>query len=462
MVGNRRSLALCALTVSELARGLENGSFSSEAVTDAYLENIALQNSTLNVFLEVFGDTAREEARASDRRRREGKPLSRLDGVPFAVKDNLCVEGRLCTCASRMLENYRSPYTATAVRRLQEAGMPLLGRVNLDEFAMGSSTETSFFGPSRNPWDASRVPGGSSGGCAAAVAAGMAPVALGSDTGGSIRQPASFCGVVGVKPAYGAVSRYGLVAFASSLDQIGPLAKTAVDAALVLDIICGHDPRDATSDPALIHRYADAIAGFNMRGFTIGMPKECFGTGLSDEVRMAAKNAAESLRRLGAEIREVSIPSLPYALPAYYVISSAEASSNLARFDGVRYGYRAREYADLDELYRKSRQEAFGTEPGDLLTATGPSIGACCFETDDDVPDAMRRALGAAAEPYMVRRGEKWHIDLKGINALWLRQAGVQHIDVCPDCTGCHPERWWSHRKMGDRRGAQAALIALI
>ena len=168
MVGNRRSLALCALTVSELARGLENGSFSSEAVTDAYLENIALQNSTLNVFLEVFGDTAREEARASDRRRREGKPLSRLDGVPFAVKDNLCVEGRLCTCASRMLENYRSPYTATAVRRLQESGMPLLGRVNLDEFAMGSSTETSFFGPSRNPWDASRVPGGSSGGCAAA------------------------------------------------------------------------------------------------------------------------------------------------------------------------------------------------------------------------------------------------------------------------------------------------------
>ena len=187
MVGNRRSLALCALTVSELARGLENGSFSSEAVTDAYLENIALQNSTLNVFLEVFGDTAREEARASDRRRREGKPLSRLDGVPFDVKDNLCVEGRLCTCASRMLENYRSPYTATAVRRLQESGMPLLGRVNLDEFAMGSSTETSFFGPSRNPWDASRVPGGSSGGCAAAVAAGMAPVALGSDTGGSIR-----------------------------------------------------------------------------------------------------------------------------------------------------------------------------------------------------------------------------------------------------------------------------------
>lgn len=353
---------LCQKTVAELCVMLEDGCVTSLEIVEAYLQAISLRNEEINAYLEVYADDARREAAKSDARRKAGKPLGRLDGVPIAVKDNIVMRGRVCSCAGKMLESFCSPYDATVIVRLRAAGMPILGRLNMDEFAMGGSTENSAFGPTRNPWDLSRVPGGSSGGSAAAVAAGMAPVALGSDTGGSIRQPASFCGVVGVKPAYGAVSRYGLVAFASSLDQIGPLAKTAVDAALVLDIICGHDPRDATSDPALIHRYADAIAGFNMRGFTIGMPKECFGTGLSDEVRMAAKNAAESLRRLGAEIREVSIPSLPYALPAYYVISSAEASSNLARFDGVRYGYRAREYADLDELYRKSRQEAFGTE----------------------------------------------------------------------------------------------------
>lgn len=346
MVGNRRSLALCALTVSELARGLENGSFSSEAVTDAYLENIALQNSTLNVFLEVFGDTAREEARASDRRRREGKPLSWLDGVPFAVKDNLCVEGRLCTCASRMLENYRSPYTATAVRRLQEAGMPLLGRVNLDEFAMGSSTETSFFGPSRNPWDASRVPGGSSGGCAAAVAAGMAPVAL--------------CGVAGIKPAYGTVSRYGLVAMASSFDQIGPLCKTCGDAALVMNLLAGSDPRDMTSDPSLAADFTSELER-PLENVMIALPQEAFGQGLDADVERAVRTAAEAFRRLGAEIETVSLPSLPFGLPAYLVLSCAEAGSNLARYDGVRYGHRA-PAEEIHQLYRESRRDGFGME----------------------------------------------------------------------------------------------------
>ena len=360
MEGNRRSLALCALTVSELARGLENGSFSSEAVTDAYLENIALQNSTLNVFLEVFGDTAREEARASDRRRREGKPLSRLDGVPFAVKDNLCVEGRLCTCASRMLENYRSPYTATAVRRLQEAGMPLLGRVNLDEFAMGSSTETSFFGPSRNPWDASRVPGGSSGGCAAAVAAGMTPVALGSDTGGSIRQPAALCGVAGIKPAYGTVSRYGLVAMASSFDQIGPLCKTCGDAALVMKLLAGGDPRDMTANPSLAADFTSELER-PLENVMIALPQEAFGQGLDADVERAVRTAAEAFRRLGAEIETVSLPSLPLGLSAYLVLSCAEAGSNLARYDGVRYGHRA-PAEEIHQLYRESRREGFGME----------------------------------------------------------------------------------------------------
>ena len=361
MEGNRRFLSLCALPVSELACGLENGTFSSEDVTQAFLDHIALQNPALNVFLEVFEASAREEARASDRRRREGKPLSRLDGVPFAVKDNLCVEGRRCTCASRMLENYRPPYTATAVSRLQQAGMPLLGRVNLDEFAMGSSTENSAFGVCRNPWAPDRVPGGSSGGAAAAVAAGMAPIALGSDTGGSIRQPASFCGVTGVKPAYGAVSRYGLVAFASSLDQIGPLARTAEDAALLMGVIAGHDPLDATSDAGLSPE-CPLETLTTLEGITVGLPRECFGEGLSMPVYHAVMAAAEELRAMGAKVLDVSIPSLPYALSCYYVLSSAEASSNLARFDGVRYGYRAHEYADLDELYRRSREEGFGLE----------------------------------------------------------------------------------------------------
>ena len=360
MEGNRRSLALCALPVLELARGLENGSFSSEAVTDAFLENIVLQNPALNVFLEVFESSAREEARASDRRRREGKPLSPLDGVPFAVKDNLCVEGRRCTCASRMLKDYRSPYTATAVERLLQAGMPLLGRVNLDEFAMGSSTETSFFGPSRNPWDPGRVPGGSSGGCAAAVAAGMTPVALGSDTGGSIRQPAALCGVAGVKPAYGTVSRYGLVAMASSFDQIGPLCKTCRDAALVMNLLAGADPRDMTSDPALAADFTSQLER-PLKNVKIALPQEAFGQGLDTDMERAVRAASALLKELGAEIHTVSIPSLPLGLPAYLVLSCAEAGSNLARYDGVRYGHRA-SADEIHQLYRESRREGFGME----------------------------------------------------------------------------------------------------
>lgn len=360
MEGNRRSPALCALPVSALAHGLENGSFSSKAVTDAFLENIALQNPALNVFLEVFDSSAREEARASDRRRREGKLLSPLDGVPFAVKDNLCVEGRICTCASRMLKGYRSPYTATAVERLRQAGMPLLGRMNLDEFAMGSSTETSFFGPSRNPWDPGRVPGGSSGGCAAAVAAGMTPVALGSDTGGSIRQPAALCGVAGVKPAYGTVSRYGLVAMASSFDQIGPLCKTCRDAAMVMNLLAGGDPRDMTSDPALAADFTSQLER-PLKNVKIALPQEAFGQGLEADMERAVRAAVSALKELGAKIHTVSIPSLPLGLPAYLVLSCAEAGSNLARYDGVRYGHRAPAEA-IHQLYRESRREGFGME----------------------------------------------------------------------------------------------------
>lgn len=352
---------LCRHTAAELSEMLASGRVRSVDITEAYLEAIRLRNDEVHAYLEVWPEDALREAEASDARRRAGEARSALDGVPLAVKDNIVMRGRVCSCASKMLEDFRSPYDATVITRVKEAGMPVLGRLNMDEFAMGGSTENSAFGVTRNPWKLECVPGGSSGGSAAAVAAGMAPLALGSDTGGSIRQPASFCGVCGVKPAYGAVSRYGLVAFASSLDQIGPLAKTAEDAAMLLKVICGRDERDATSDASLSTDFA-APFRTELSGLTVGLPRECFGEGLNDEVRAAVHGASDKLRALGAEVREVSIPTLPYALAAYYVISGAEASSNLARFDGVRYGYRAKEYADLDELYRKSRQEAFGME----------------------------------------------------------------------------------------------------
>ena len=352
---------LCQKPVTELCGLLESGQVTSVEIVEAYLHAIDARDGEVHAYLETYPEDALREAAEADARRALGQKRSPLDGVPIAVKDNLVMRGRVCSCASRMLETFRSPYDATVIQKLHAAGMPILGRLNMDEFAMGGSTENSAFGVTRNPWKLDCVPGGSSGGSAAAVAAGMAPAALGSDTGGSIRQPAGFCGVVGVKPAYGAVSRYGLVAFASSLDQVGPLCKTAADAALLLDVICGGDSRDMTSDPTL----ARPCAGREVRdlsGLTVGLPVECFGEGLDVQVRAAVEAAAGTLRGLGATVCEVSIPSLPYALPAYYVISSAEASSNLARYDGVRYGYRARDCASLDELYRKSRQEGFGAE----------------------------------------------------------------------------------------------------
>ncbi|NLO85773.1 MAG: Asp-tRNA(Asn)/Glu-tRNA(Gln) amidotransferase subunit GatA [Clostridiales bacterium] len=350
------------MTVTQLSAMLEAKEITSVEIVAACLQAIELRNDEIHAFLEVFAEDALASAAASDERRKEGKPLSSLDGVPIAIKDNIVIRGKICSCASKMLESFTSPYDATVITKIKAAGMPILGRVNMDEFAMGSTTERSAFGATKNPWNTAHVPGGSSGGSAAAVAAGMTPAALGTDTGGSIRQPASFCGVVGVKPAYGAVSRYGAVAFASSLDQIGPIAKTVEDSALIMQIIAGHDIHDATSDQALAQDYTANIDQGSMKGITIGMPKECFGEGLSPEVDAAIKAAANHMQTMGAVIKEVSIPDFPYALSAYYVISSAEASSNLARFDGIRYGYRAQAYEDLDELYRKSRQEAFGME----------------------------------------------------------------------------------------------------
>ncbi len=360
---------LCSQTVVALKGQLDEGEITSQEVTQAYLASIAHQNPRLNAYVDIYDKEALQEAQASDARRKSGRVLSALDGIPIALKDNLLVEGRRCTCASQMLLDFAAPYDATAVARLKAAGMPLLGKLNMDEFAMGSSGETSLFGPARNPWDEARVPGGSSGGGAVAVAAGMAPAALGSDTGGSIRQPASFCGVVGVRPAYGTVSRYGLVAFASSLDQIGPLCKTAFDAALVMNVIAGADPRDATSRGGLAVDFAKGLAapmahssGQTCQDIFLGVPVEAFGQNVPKNIRDALGEAVTRWQALGAQVREVSLPWLEEAVAAYYILSSVEAASNLARYDGIRYGHQAQEAGDLERRYRQSRSEGFGLE----------------------------------------------------------------------------------------------------
>lgn len=352
---------LIELPLYTLSRKLASGELSSREATAAYLQAIKEKEPSIGAYLTVLEESAIKKAAEVDEKRAAGKTLSPLAGVPAGIKDNICTKGVRTTCASKMLENFVSPYNAGVIERLEEADAVLLGKLNMDEFAMGSSTENSFFKVTHNPRDLSRVPGGSSGGSAAAVAANEAAFALGSDTGGSIRQPAAFCGVVGMKPTYGTVSRYGLVAFASSLDQIGPLTRTVRDSAMVMDTIAGHDRRDSTSIKMDAVSYGEKI-GQSIRGMKIALPEEFFGEGLSDEVRKGIEEAALQFQALGAEIVKVSMPTLSHALPAYYIISSAEASSNLARFDGVRYGYRAADYDDITSLYKKTRSEGFGAE----------------------------------------------------------------------------------------------------
>lgn len=348
-------------TIFEHAEALRKKEYSSVQLTQAFLEQIDKKDKTIGAYITVTADRAIESAKAFDEGRFSDRDLSPLAGIPCGIKDNMCTKGIKTTCASKMLGGYIPPYSAHVVEKLEKAGAVILGKLNMDEFAMGSTTENSAFKICRNPLDTDRVPGGSSGGSAAAVAAREAVYTLGSDTGGSIRQPASFCGVVGMKPTYGSVSRYGLVAFASSLDQIGPVTSTVLDNALVLNAIVGHDKRDATS---VKRAYDDFTADIKngVKGMKIGIPEEFFGEGISDDVRKAVLAATDTYRALGAELVSVSMPSIDYALSAYYVISSAEASSNLARFDGVRYGYRCDDYRNIDELYRKSRSEGFGSE----------------------------------------------------------------------------------------------------
>ena len=348
------------LTLAELRDRLDRRELSAVESTEAYLERIAAINPRINAYINVCAETARNEALAADRALATGD-AGLLTGLPLAVKDIFNTAGLPTTCASRILDGYISPYDATAVTRLKEQGAVLLGKLNMDEFAMGSSNENSAYGAVRNPWNLDRVPGGSSGGSAACVAARLAGAALGTDTGGSIRQPASHCGTVGLKPTYGRVSRYGVIAYASSLDQVGPLTRDVRDCALLLQTVAGYDAADSTSVDTPVPVYAESLSG-DIRGLKIGLPREYFVDGLDADVRKAVGDAADIIRGLGAELVEVDLPHTAYAVACYYLIATAEASSNLARYDGVRYGLRAREAANLVDMYMQSRAAGFGAE----------------------------------------------------------------------------------------------------
>lgn len=363
-------MQLTNLTATQVVAGIAARKFSSEEVAKAFLDRTA-KLASLNIYVHLDPEVVLTQARQVDRRLAAGENVGPLAGLPVAIKDLLCVEGEPTTCGSKMLANFRPPYDATVIEKLKAAGAVLYGKANMDEFAMGSSTENSCYGPTLNPWDPTRIPGGSSGGSAAAVAAMTAPVSLGSDTGGSIRQPAALCGVVGMKPTYGRVSRYGLIAFASSLDQIGPFTWDIPDMALLMEVISGGDPKDATSLPDAVPAYSREIQKRPER-LRIGVVKEFFGEGLDNEVAVAVQNAIEVYRKLGAEIKDVSLPHSKYGIAAYYIVAPAEASSNLARYDGTLFGHRAKDYSPVDEaekdlpalvrMMMATRAEGFGAE----------------------------------------------------------------------------------------------------
>jgi aspartyl-tRNA(Asn)/glutamyl-tRNA(Gln) amidotransferase subunit A len=347
-------------TIAELAAALRAGEFSSEELTQSCLERIRKYDGQLNSVVTVTAPAALQAAQAADKRLQNGD-ATLLTGIPYLHKDIFCTLGVRTSCGSRMLDNFESPYDATVTAMLKDAGAVMLGKTNMDEFAMGSSNETSFYGPVRNPWDLERVPGGSSGGSAAAVSARLAPLATGTDTGGSIRQPAALCGVTGIKPTYGRVSRFGMIAFASSLDQGGTFATSAEDAAHMLEAMSGFDWRDSTSIDRPVDHYAERL-GDDLSGLSIGLPKEYFGEGLDAQVAAAVEAAIEEYRKLGAKVKEISLPNASLAVPAYYVVAPAECSSNLSRMDGVRFGYRCDDPRDLEDLYARSRGEGFGAE----------------------------------------------------------------------------------------------------
>ena len=352
---------LMSLTAVELGKKIKSGEVTAVEATKAALEQIKKLDGTYNCYVTVDEEAALKEAEEVQKKIEAGELTGPLAGVPVAVKDNMCTEGVLTTCSSKILSNFKPTYTAEAVKNLEKAGAVIIGKTNMDEFAMGSTTETSAYGVTRNPWDLEHVPGGSSGGSCAAVAAGECLFALGSDTGGSIRQPSSFCGVTGLKPTYGTVSRYGLIAYGSSLDQIGPVAKDVTDCATILETIASHDPKDSTSVKREDYDFTSALTD-DVKGMRIGIPRDYMGEGLDEEVKAAVLDVAKKLEEKGAIVEEFDLSLVQYAIPAYYVIASAEASSNLARFDGVKYGYRTESYEGLHNMYKKTRSEGFGPE----------------------------------------------------------------------------------------------------
>ena len=347
-------------TLAQLSIALESKKISSEELTRLYIERCNKHNNSLNCFITITEEEALKKARQADKKRASGD-YNLLTGIPIAQKDIFCTNGTRTTCGSKMLDNFVAPYDATLIKKMNDAGLIMLGKTNMDEFAMGSSNETSFYGPVKNPWDDCRVPGGSSGGSASAVAARLSPAATGTDTGGSIRQPSSFCGITGLKPTYGRVSRYGMVAFASSLDQGGPMTQTAEDAALIMNIIAGFDEHDSTSTEKPIDNYTEKLNN-SIKGLKIGLPKQYFDENLDNNVAEVIENGLKELEKLGAKCVDVELPHTELSIPAYYVVAPAECSSNLSRYDGVRFGHRCKEPKDLSDLYCRSRQEGFGKE----------------------------------------------------------------------------------------------------
>ena len=353
-------MSIIDLSLEELSRDLAEGNITSQEITEAYLKRIKEIDPHIKSYITITEEKALKGAKAADQRRKNNQPLGPLDGVPMALKDIFCTDGILTSCASKILYNYIPPYNATSWKRLEEAGAVLLGKCNMDEFAMGSSTENSAFFPTHNPYDLERVPGGSSGGSAAALAANLATYTMGTDTGGSVRQPASFCGVVGLKPTYGRISRFGIIPYASSLDQVGIFSHTVRDCAMILKVVAGHDEYDSTSAPYPVDNYEKACVQ-DIKGLKIGLPQEYLAEGIDPRIIDAVKEAAQKLKDQGAEIIEVSLPHTEYALPAYYVLATAEASSNLARYDGVRYGLRV-EKDNLNDTFTATRSQGFGDE----------------------------------------------------------------------------------------------------
>lgn len=350
------------MTAHEIKKGIQDGSFTSTEVVTALFDRIKAVEPKVDAYLTLCEEQALTDAKAIDERVKRGEKLGALGGVPIAIKDNICTDGVKTTCASKMLHDFIPPYDATVIKKIKASDAIIIGKTNMDEYAMGSSTENSAYKLTRNPWDLTRVPGGSSGGSAAAVSSLTVPISLGSDTGGSVRQPAAFCGVIGLKPTYGLVSRFGLIAFGSSLDQIGPFSRTVADCALTLEVIQGEDPLDSTSTKKKITEDYLSTIDKGIRGMKIGIPKEYFSEGLDPEIAASINESIEKLKKLGAVVEEISLPITEAGLSAYYIISSAEASSNLARFDGIRYGYRPAQFDKIDDLMELSRTEGFGKE----------------------------------------------------------------------------------------------------